>query len=208
MPDARVLAGLLLVVGPRLAAIPVGHPALIPVWSASRERHLEIVAAHRRAWWALNVGFGVATVATAAGLAILASLPGASEGTAWLVAATIAYLAGGWLWCAVLAIRSQVTPLLGDLVAAGSATEPAEAVIGAAQRGLFSGFVAFTCVALGILGIGLFAAGVLSPVVALLQVVAGIGVLAWLLVARDIVPAVLYLPTIVLGVALLLEVNR
>ena len=51
MPDPSVLAGFLMVIGPLVGGIPIAHPALIPVWSASRERHLAIVASHRRAWW-------------------------------------------------------------------------------------------------------------------------------------------------------------
>ena len=206
MPDARLIAGLLLVLGPVLGMVPVAHPALIPVWSASRDRHLAIVAAHRRAWWALNAGFGIATVATAAGVAILPLLAGPRDGdrgAAVLVIPAVAYLTGGVLWCCVLAIRSLVTPTLGDLVAAGTVTEPAETLTGAAQRGLFSGFVLLSGLALVVLGAALLAADVVAGPVALLQVVAGLGILGWLVVARDVIPAVIYLPTILLGVALL-----
>jgi hypothetical protein len=203
MPEPATLAGLLLVLGPVVGLIPVAHPALIPVWSASRERQLEIVAAHRRAWWVLNAGFGLATVATAAGLAILALTAPTAPGSAALVPGAVAYLAGGVLWCAVLAIRSRVTPLLGDLVAAGTPTEPAETLVGAAQGGLFAGFVVATAAALVAVGPGLIAADVVPAVVGVVQVIAGAGVLLWLLAAGDVVPAVIYLPTLVLGLALL-----
>ena len=202
MPDPTVVAGLLLVVGPVAGLIPVGHPALIPVWSASRERHLAIVAGHRRAWLALNAGFGVATIATTAGLAALPVLAPDPGSAAALVPGALTYLFGGVLWCVVLAIRSHVTPLLGDLVGAGAPTEPSEQLLGAAQTGLFAGFVVATAAALIALGVGLLAAGVGPPAVAVLQVVSGVGVLAWLLAAGDVVPAVVYLPTLVLGVVL------
>jgi hypothetical protein len=203
VPDPTVIAGLLLVVGPVAGLIPVGHPSLIPVWSASRERHLALVAGHRRAWLALNAGFGVATIATTAGLAALPLLATDPGSAAALVPGAVMYAFGGLLWCVVLAIRSHVTPLLGDLVAAGAPTEPGEQLVGAAQGGLFAGFVVATAVALVTLGVGLLAAGVGAALVAVLQVVSGAGVLAWLLAAGDVIPAVVYLPTLVLGVALL-----
>jgi hypothetical protein len=203
VPDPTVVAGLLLVVGPVAGLVPVGHPALIPVWSASRERHLAIVAANRRAWRALNAGFGTATIATTAGLAVLPLLARDPGSAAALVPGALAYLIAGVLWCAVLSIRSHVTPLLGDLVAAGTPTQPAEQLLGAAQTGLFAGFVVATGAALIAVGVGLLAAAVGPAPVAALQVVSGVGVLAWLLAAGDVIPAVVYLPTIILGVALL-----
>ena len=206
MPDARVVVGLLLVLGPVIGLVPVGHPALIPVWSATRERHLELVAAHRRAWWWLNAGFGLATIATSGALIALPAL-GVDAGTgAGLQAAAIAYTVAGLLWCVVLAIRARVTPLLGDLVATKAATEPAEGLLGAAQGGLFAGYALGTGVALVARGVVLLAGEVVAPPVAILQLLAGLGVLAWFLVSGDVIPAVLYLPTIVLGAALLLGV--
>ena len=141
MADAQLLAGLLLVAGPVVGLIPVAHPALIPFWSATRDRQLEIVGAHRRAWWALNAGFGVATAATIAGLAVLPLLAATTGGAAALLPALAAYALGGVLWCAVLAIRGMVTPRLASLAGAGEATEPGESLLGAAQEGLFDGFV-------------------------------------------------------------------
>ena len=203
MADAQLLAGLLLVAGPVVGLIPVAHPALIPFWSATRERQLEIVGAHRRAWWALNAGFGVATAATIAGLAVLPLLAATTEGAAALLPALAAYALGGVLWCAVLAIRGMVTPRLASLAGAGEATEPGESLLGAAQEGLFDGFVVATGLALVALGIGLAATGIVAPPIAVVQALAGAGVLAWLLATGDVIPAVLYLPTMVLGVALL-----
>jgi hypothetical protein len=203
--EPAVVAGLLLVLGPVLGLVPVAHPALLPVWSAPRERHLAIVAGHRRPWWALNGGFGVATVSTLAGLAILPLLATDRGGAAIVVPGAIAYGVGGVLWCIVLAIRARVTPLLGDHLANGIPTEPAEAVVGAAQSGLFAGFVLLTAGGLVALGFGLLAAGIGPSPVALLQVLAGLGLLAWLLRTGDVIPALIYLPTLALGLALLLR---
>lgn len=204
MREVINLAGALLVAGPLLGAVPVAHPALMTIWSAPRERHLAIVAAHRLAWVLLNIGFGVGTIATTAGLVILAGALGddAMRG-AGLATAAVIYAVGGALWCAVLAIRARTTPLLGDLLAAGTATEPAEAMMGALNGGLFAGYVLSTTIALVVLGLTLLAAGGVTVVAAIGSV--GIGALgaAWLAATGDLIPAVLYLPTLFIGVALL-----
>ena len=54
MIDALVVAGVLLVASPVLGLIPVAYPPFFTVWMAPRERHIETVASHRRAWAWLN----------------------------------------------------------------------------------------------------------------------------------------------------------
>ena len=78
MPDPLVLAGLLLVLAPLVGSVPVWYPPLIAAWTATREDHIALVGAHRRAWRLANAGFGLATIGTASGLATLAValLPG------------------------------------------------------------------------------------------------------------------------------------
>jgi hypothetical protein len=204
LPESITAAGVLLVVGPLVGAIPVANPSLLRVWSASRDDHLAIIGAHRVAWAALNLGFGLATIATAAGLAIL--LVAADRDTARaaaLAAVAIAYALGGVLWCAVLAIRARTTPALADLVREGRPTEPGETLLGAAQGGLFAAFVVVTSMALVVLGLTLLLAGGVTAAVAIATSLVGFAVVAWLLVAGDVVPAVLYLPTMLVGVALL-----
>jgi hypothetical protein len=204
MTEAATVAGVLLVVGPVVGAIPVANPSLIRVWSASREDHLATIGAHRVAWAWLNAGFVLATVATAAGLAILAldAMPQTARAAA-LATVSLAYVIGGALWCAVLAIRARTTPALADLVRAGDPTQPGEALLGAALGGLFAAFVVLTCVALAGLGLTLLAAGGVAAPVAVVTVAAGVAIAAWLLVSGDVIPAVLYLPTLLVGVALL-----
>ena len=204
MSDGVAIAGVLLVAGPLLGAVPVAHPGLIPVWSAAREDQLAIVGAHRRLWSALNLGFGGATIATTAGLAILTgALDGDAVRWAGLLAATVLYGFGGVLWCAVLAVRARTTPALADLVAAGTDTEPAETLLAAATGGLFAGFVLATATALVVLGLTLLIAGGVAVPVAALTVGFGVIVAAWLVATGDLIPAVLYLPTLVIGIALL-----
>ena len=71
MADGVAVAGWLLVAGTILGLAPVANPSLLRVWLVSRAEHIAIVGAHRRAWYTLNAGFAAATVATIAGLGVL-----------------------------------------------------------------------------------------------------------------------------------------
>jgi hypothetical protein len=202
--DAQTISAALLIVGPLLGVVPVGNPALIPVWRMSREDHIRTVATHRQAWAMLNLGFGLATVLTASGLAILAlAADPASVRAAGLTLAFVAYALGGALWTAVLAIRTRTTPVLGDMVADGAGPGPAEALVGAATTGMFDGFVVATSAALIALGVTMLVAGGVAAPVAGVVALGGVGGLAWLAIAGDVIPAALYLPTLLLGIALL-----
>jgi hypothetical protein len=203
MRDGLIVAGALLVVGPLLGAVPVAYPPLLRVWSASREDHIAIVAAHRRAWWLLNAGFVLATVSTTGGLAALASSLGDEAQRAAVAAVAVVYAVAGALWCVVLAIRARTTPLLGDLGAADEPPAPAEVLLGAATGGMFAAFVLVTGAVLIALGLVLVVAGGVAPLVAWLAVGIAMAVIASQLATGDAIPAVLYLPTLLVGVALL-----
>lgn len=203
MRDGLVLSGLLLAVGPLLGAIPVAYPPLLGVWSASREAHVRIVAAHRRAWASLNAGFCLATVSSAAGLAALAaSLEGDPARTAALWAVTVAYAVAGTLWCAVLAIRTRATPALLDLGAIDAPAAAPEVLLHAATGALFATFVLATGTALVALGGVLLAAGGVAWPVAVFCMVIGALALVFQMGTGDVVPAILYLPTMLIGIAL------
>jgi hypothetical protein len=152
----------------------------------------------------LNAGFLIATVVTAGGLAALAVALAEDAGvTAALAAVIVAYAVGGGLWCAVVAIRSLTTPALADLSERGTDTEPAETLLNAAQLGLFGAYSLLTAVALVALAVVLAVAGVIAvPVAVVAGLIAGVVIAAYL-VTGDSVPAVLYLPTILIGIALL-----
>ena len=204
MPDPLTLAGLLLVLGPILGAVPVANPSLIRIWSATREDHIATVGAHRRAWSALNAGFAFATITTTVGLALvaLAHDSGSGSGAAQLGWA-VAYAMGGVLWCIVLAARTRTTPALDDLIRLGVATEPAEKLVGAALGGVFSAFVLITATALAGLGITLLVGGGMTPLVGAFAFVLGAGAAIVLIATGDLIPALLYLPTIAIGLAVL-----
>jgi hypothetical protein len=202
--DATRLAAMLLVAGPLIGAVLVANPPLLGVWTASREVHLATVGAHRRGWALVNLGFGLATILTSGGLLVLAGAAGGDSARgAALVATAVAYTVGGVLWCSVLAIRTRTTPRLADLVASGDATEPVESLLGSVIGGLFGAFALATAVALVALGGTLLLAGGIAAPVAATSVLVGVVGVVWLLAAGDLIPAVLYLPTLVLGIALL-----
>jgi hypothetical protein len=196
------LAGWLLVAGPVIGMAPVAHPALVPVWSMPRQQFVATIGTHRTAWAWLNAGFALATIATTAGLVAFAVALPDGPAAAAVLAAAIGYLVGGVLWCAVLAIRTRTTPLLADRGAA-TLTSLEVALLDATTTGLFQAFVLITGAALAGLGSILLLAGAAPTAMALLLLLSGIGTIVWLAGTGDVIPAVLYLPTMVLGAALL-----
>ena len=205
MPDPLVLAGLLLVLAPLVGSVPVWYPPLIAAWTATREDHIALVGAHRRAWRLANAGFGLATIGTASGLATLAAalLPDDRRPAAAVAALAVAYAMAGVPWLAVLAIRSRTTPALDDLGATAAPADHAEILLGAATGGLFAAFVLATGPVLVLLSVVLAASGIVAvPIAIVAALIAAIGTGSQL-VNGDTIPAVLYPPTMLLGVALL-----
>jgi hypothetical protein len=205
MTDGLAVAALLLVVGPVVGGVGASSPALFHVWSASREEHLATVLAHRRAWTSINAGFAIATLMTAAGLIVLAGALDVADGPrAILAAAAVVYAIAGALWCSVLAIRTRTTPALAEMVAAGTPTEPAETLLGATLGGLFAAFVLATGAALLTVGIGLALGGAVAAPVAWFSILVAVVAVVGFFLSGDVVPAVLYPPTLLIGIALLL----
>lgn len=205
MPDATVVIGILLVAGTILGLAGVAQPAFFSVWTGTREHYLEVVAGHRLGWRLVNAGFVLATIATAGALAALAAQADPTTGSGALLAAiAVAYALGGMAWVIVLAVRTARDPVLASLVAAGTPTEPVESLLGAATGGLFGGFAVTTTLALIALGLVLWADGIVAVPVAVAIAVFSALCLAVQLRTGDCIPALLYLPTLLLGVALLL----
>jgi hypothetical protein len=205
MSDSLMVAAVLLVVCPIVGGTGLARPALFSVWTAPREKHLALVRAHRRDWAMANAGFAVATLGTAAGLAVLAGSVQVNDGPrAVLVADVLVYAIAGTLWCAVVAIRDRTTPVLAEMHAAGTPTEPAETLLGAAFGGLFSAFTLGTGAALVALGLTLALSGGVAAPVAWLATLIPVVVIASFFASGDAIPAVLYFPTMLIGIALLL----
>jgi hypothetical protein len=193
------------VVGPLVGATGVASPPLWRAWTAPRDEHLAIVGAHRNAWTLANAGFAFATLVTAAGLHVLAGAVDAADGPrAILASVAVIYSIAGALWCAVVAVRNTATPALADMVAAGTPTEPAEALLGRATAGLFAAFTLTTGVALAALGLTLALGDVIAAPVALLATLVAAVAAGGFLVWGDMPPFVLYIPTLLVGLALLI----
>jgi hypothetical protein len=104
----------------------------------------------------------------------------------------------------VLAIRTRTTPALAAMVVAGTPTEPAETLLGAAIGGLFAAFVLTTGAALLTAGIGLTLGGAVAAPVAWISILVAVVAVVGFFLSGDMVPAVLYPPTLLIGIALLL----
>ena len=204
MSDDIRLAAALLVGGPVIGALCLTYPPFFRVWLVGREEHLAMVAAHPLAWRMVNLGFVVATILTIAGLGLLTARLALADGPrVALTVGVTAVAAGGLLWCVVLAVRTRTTPELARLVAADQPTEPAESILGAALGGLFAAFVWTTSLALLAIVAALLAAGSVAPPVALVAGAITLVGLGSQIRTGDTIPAILYLPTVLLGVALL-----
>lgn len=190
-------AGWLLLAGPVLGLIPVAHPALLRIWSMPRDTFLITVANHRRAWSWLNAGFGLASITTTAGLFALTQSQ--AFGNTALLACAAGYAIGATLWSAVLAIRNRTTPLLADL---RTDSVPGQ-LLEAATTALFQAFALITASSLAGLGAVLLVSGAATAWAALVTLLTGVVAIAWLLRTGDIIPAVLYVPTMLLGATLL-----
>jgi hypothetical protein len=205
MNDSLTVAAFLLVISPIVGGIGLARPALFSVWTAPREQHLALVRAHRRDWAMANAGFAAAALGTTAGLAVLAGSVQVSDGPrAVLIAAVVVYAIAGTLWCGVVAIRDRTTPVLAEMHAAGTPTEPAEALLGAAFGGLFAAFTLGTGAALMAIGLTLALSGGVAAPVAWLATLIPVVVIAAYFATGDSIPAVLYFPTLFIGIALLL----
>ena len=196
--SGQTVAGWLMLAGPLVGLIPVAHPSLLRIWSLPQAAFVQAVAAHRVVWAWLNAGFVLASAATTAGLFVLASSMSEHAESAMVLASATTYGIAAVLWCAVLAIRTRTTPLLGDLgpVVLDS---PQARLLEAATTALFQAFVLITAVALAALGATLAFTGTAPAWTAAVLLLTGVAAAGWLLRTGDVIPAVLYLPTMLLG---------
>ena len=194
----------LLVAGPAVFVVLGLYPPMFRVWTVPRAEHLGLVLAHTRAWTLINAGFAIATIGTAAGLGALAATVGGEKGWgAVMVAAAIIYAIAGTLWCAVVSVRIRTTPALARMVAAGTPTEPAETLLNSAVGGLFAAFLLATGAALIAVGLALALGGGVAAPVAWLATLIAVLVVVGFFAFRDMPPFVLYIPTLLVGLALL-----
>ena len=116
-------------------------------------------------------------------------------------ACATSYGIGAILWCATLAVRNRTTPLLADLGTGVVDSVPGQ-LLQAANAGLFQAFALITAASLAGLGAVMAVTDAAPAWVALVNALTGASAIVWLLRTGDIIPAVLYVPTALLGATL------
>jgi len=195
MTASRVAGGLL--VASLVAWLPV---ALVParIWTATQSERLELVAARRRTWQAVNLSIGMAAVLLVAGVAVLAE-PLAGRGAGPLVLVSLAVLVlGAPLWIASLAFR--IWPMSE---VAGTVPPPGFELAAAWAGGLFVAWSVLGNAGVVTLGAAIVRAGYPATWCGWAAIVAGALVLAQLLVTGDSLPVLYHVAPSLVGVALL-----
>jgi hypothetical protein len=201
-------AGLLLAGGGLFLVLLVGPSAFVPpaIWTGPRDASLRLVAKHAVIWRSANVGFALATVLTAAGLALVPGLVG-DRGSSLAWAAAVAYLLAAAPWLLVLSIRLVITPAVAAGFAAEGTLDPVFIPIDRLSGALFPAFMLIASGSVVALGAGVVAGGSLSPVLGWACVVAGVVLAGGYLLLGDMLPAFVYFPTTAVGITLLLAAH-
>jgi hypothetical protein len=196
------LAGLLLA-GGAVFLVAAGSPSLVRVWTGPPEEGLPLIHSHRRAWRLANLGFALGTVLTSAGLWLVSDAVG-DRGAPLARAAAATYSLGAALWLTSLCVRLAVTPAKASAYVATRTIDSSYAPLDRLAGGLFTGFTYLAGAALLGVGTAILAGGVVAAPVAWFALVIGAVVIIGYLAFGDMPPFVSYLPTTLIGVALLL----
>jgi hypothetical protein len=200
----RAVDGFILAIGAVLFLVGAGNPILARAWVSPRESYLRIVAGHPKAWRATNVLFVAGTVLTAAGIAALPPVAAITTGGPRLFAAIACFviLIGAILWVVSLVGRLVVTPDLAVAFVAGLGDPtpvPSERWMGS----LFGSFILLAGSGLIGLGAAFIAAAVLS-IAGWACAAFGVILTGGYLLFGDVPPFVVYLPTGLIGLSLIL----
>ncbi len=201
--DAERFAALLLIGGSICFLVGAFNPVLFSVWTAPTEMQLRLIAERAAAWSISNALFLGATVLTAAGLWLVPDLVGGS-GAPVARAATVAYLLGAVAWVMSLAVRLAVAPKTASAFVSTHAVDPSYAGLSSLAGGLFVVFTFVAGASLVALGLSIVAGGSLPVIAGWFAAVMGGMMVVGYLAAGDMPPFVAYLPTGLLGIALLL----
>jgi len=173
------------------------------IWTGSPDVALPLIARHSTIWRLANIGFVVATVLSAAGLFVLSSSLGANgEGLAR--AAAVAYAMAGTAWLVTLSIRLGITPGVAARYVADATLDPAFAPLAGLGGVLFAAFILVGTSSLVALGAAVVLGGVLPAWTGWVILALSVAILGGYLLTGDTLPAFVYLPTIMLGIVLLL----
>ncbi len=201
------MAAWLLVLGAVSFIVGAANPALGQVWSAPQEAQLRLIAGAPTAWTITNSLFLFATVLTAAGLWLLPERVG-DRGLAPARAATIVYLVAATAWLASLVFRLTVTPDAASAFVAAGSLDPTYVITDRWAVGLFGAFTYLAGGSLIAIGVAVILGGALSRAGGWFAIVIGIVIVGGYAVFGDMPPFVAYLPTGLLGIALLPRRNR
>ncbi len=196
------MTGWLLVTGSVAFIVGAANPALGAVWSAPPDAQLRLIHEAAIAWTITNALFLIATVLTAAGLWFVPERVG-GKGSMVARAATVVYLLAATAWLASLTFRLAVTPEAATTFAATGSMDPTYVLMARWASGLFGAFTYLAGGSLVALGIALLVGRTVSTVAGAFAILIGLVITLGYASLGDMPPFVAYLPTGLLGVALL-----
>jgi hypothetical protein len=197
------VAGAALTLGAVLFLAGAANPRLFEVWTAGEAVQLRLIHARPRSWQVTNLLFAIATVLTAAGLTLTPDTIGPGGAPLARLAAAM-YGIAAVMWLASITFRLFVTPAAAAAFARSGTFEEAYAVTSRWSGGLFAAFTLTAGSSLVVLGVAVVAGGAVTALAGWLSIAIGAVIVGGYLVARDMPPFVAYLPTGVLGIAILL----
>jgi hypothetical protein len=189
------LAGVLLV-GPSAFVSPA-------IWNGPEDVALRLIARHRLIWRTANVGFALATVMTAAGLFMLPGEVG-ERGASLGLAAAVAFALAGTLWLMTLSIRLAVTPGVASGFVADGTVDPVFPPLARLGGATYVAFIFIGGAAMVALGAAILIGGSIAAFVGWASVAIGLLIVGGYLMFGDMLPAIVYFPTTIVGIALLL----
>lgn len=196
------MAGRLLALGSVLFVVGAANPALGAVWSAPVETQLRLIHDAATAWNVTNALFLVGTVLTTAGLWLVPERVG-NGGQSLARAASVAYLVGATAWLASLVFRLTVTPQVASAFVDGGSIDSTYTLVNLWAVGLFGAFTYLAGGSLIAVGVAVILGRAVPAYAAWFAIVIGVVIVIGYAIAGDMPPFAGYLPTGLLGIALM-----
>ena len=197
------LTGWMLVAGAILFGIGAGNPSLARAWTAPQAEFLAVVARHPGAWRFTGIFMIAGTVVTAAGIAALPALLPAGWGQTLGTGAASAFGIAAVLWVISLLYRQAVVPSTAETFSETGAVDLESVPLERLSGALFHGFIVVGALAIAALGIAETAGGPVGAPVGLACAALGALFVGGLLAFGDMPPFTIYIPTLAMGIALL-----
>jgi hypothetical protein len=201
----RQLTGWLLVVGSAVFMVGAANPVLAKAWSAPQETFLAIVGGHRRAWATTSILFIAAAVVTTPGLVLLAPLVPDVEASGFAVAGAVTFAIASVIWVITCVHRLTVQAWAAQQYLATGAidrtTEPLDRLAG----GLFQAFIVLAFAGLAVIGVAAATGGLLAVWLGWLVAGFAAAMVGLLYLTGDMPPFAVFVPTLALGVAMLVN---